>query len=86
MVCILSNLEIEHLDKQLSDTEKVSFLKQTLDMINPKARDAEVKTSTFDLDHEARPEMDQETLRLVEEQKSSRETMKSRIFIGASKV
>ena len=60
--------EIENLVTQLNDTEKVAFLKQTLDMINPKARDAEVANSVFDLGQERRAEMNRETLRPVEKQ------------------
>ena len=69
--------EIENLVTQLSDTEKLPFLKQTLDMIDPKARYAEVTNSIFDLGQEARAEMNRETVRPVEKQKSSRETMRS---------
>ena len=78
--------EIENLVALLNDTEKAPFLKQTLDMINPKARDAEVANSACDSDQEERPEMNRETLRPVEKQKSPRETMRSQIITGASKV
>ena len=78
--------EIENLVALLNDTEKAPFLKQTLDMINLKAMDAEVANSACDLDQEERPEMNRETLRHVEKQKSPRETMRLQIITGASKV
>ena len=46
--------EIEKLVDNLKDTEKVPFLKQTLEIINPKSKDTEAPSETFAVDEEVK--------------------------------
>ena len=69
--------EIENLLGKLNDTEKVAFLKQTLETINPKSRDTEAPGETFDVDEELRREMDREVYLQKEKQKRDLEAIQA---------
>ena len=68
---------IEKLLDKLKDKEKVAFLKQTLEMINPKTRDTEAPAETSGVDEEVRQEMDREVYLQKEKQKRDLEAIES---------
>ena len=69
---------IEKLLDKLKDEEKVVFLRQTLEMINPKARDTEAPGETSDVDEEVRREINREVYLLKEKQKRDLEAIQAR--------
>ena len=72
---------IEKLLDKLKDEEKVAFLKQTLEMINPKTRDTETPAETSGVDEEVRQEMDREVYLQKEKQKRDLEAIQTRFAI-----
>ena len=77
IVRILTN-GIEKLVDKLKDEEKVAFLKQTLEMINPKGKDTEAPGEAADVDEEVRREMNREVYLLKEKQKRDLEAIQVR--------